>query len=303
MIKFDKDEFIKKAKEIHGDKYDYSLLEYKNNKTKIKIVCKHHGVFEQTTKTHLNRNGCSKCKSKSLDCFIADAKKVHGDRYDYSSIEYKNNYTKVSILCNKHGVFKQMPYAHIRGQGCKKCYTESKTLGEKEFIERCKIIHNNKYDYIYTKYINSKIKIKIICPLHGLFLQIADDHQRKVGCPSCKSSKGEKIILNYLEDRKIKFTVQKKFISCINVKELPFDFYLDDLDILIEFQGEQHYEPRTKGRMYGASNPYEEYLKIKKNDDIKKDWCQVNGKKLIVIHYQDIKRIEEILDNELKKQD
>jgi hypothetical protein len=301
MIKFNKEEFIEKAKEIHGDKYDYSLLEYKNNKTKIKIICKYHGIFEQTTKTHLSRNGCAKCKAKSLENFILEARKIHGDLYDYSIIEYKNNYTKIEIICKKHGGFNQVPYAHLRGQGCKKCHFESKRLGQKEFIDRCIHVHNNKYDYKYVKYTHCKNKIKIICPMHGLFLQIADDHQRGIGCQQCKSSKGERIISQYLTNNKIKFITQKKFKSCVNVKELPFDFYLDDLDILIEFQGEQHFEPRTKGRMYGASNPHEEYLKIKKNDNIKKDWCQVNGEKLIVIHYKDIKRIEEILDNELKK--
>jgi hypothetical protein len=194
-----------------------------------------------------------------------------------------------------------MPYAHIRGQGCKKCHFERRKIGLDHFIEKSIKAHGiGKYDYSLVNYNDNQTKVKIICINHGIFEQVPKDHFRGIGCQKCKSSKGEKIILNYLEDRKIKFTVQKKFIFCINVKELPFDFYLDDLDILIEFQGEQHFEPRTKGRMYGASNPYEEYLKIKKNDDIKKDWCQVNGKKLIVIHYQDIKRIEEILDNELK---
>jgi len=124
-------QFIKKAKSVHGGKYDYSLVEYKNNRTKVKIICPIHGVFEQTPNHHLQGKGCKKCgvinrsnkRKKSTEQFIIDAYCVHGDRYNYKLVEYKNRNTKVNIICPIHGVFEQRPYHHLQGKGCKKCHT------------------------------------------------------------------------------------------------------------------------------------------------------------------------------------
>lgn len=100
--------------------------------------------------------------------------------------------------------------------------------------------------------------------------------------------------------KSINFVEQSKFETCKNIRPLPFDFYLQDYDILIEFQGEHHFEPKTKNRMFGANNPYQEYLKIKHNDDIKSRWCEENGKKLILINYKDINKLEKTLDDKIK---
>lgn len=118
--------FIQKAKEAHGDKYDYSLVEYKNSSTKIKIICPKHGVFEQTPNNHLRGCGCLSCsflnKASAKEQFIEKARKVHGNKYDYSLVDYKNNYTKIKIICSKHGVFEQAPDCHLRlGAGCPHC--------------------------------------------------------------------------------------------------------------------------------------------------------------------------------------
>ena len=112
-LKLTKDEFIAKAKAVHGDKYDYSLVEYVNAFTPVKIICPKHGVFEQKPTTHLSGYGCQQCGKESarisiastLEQFINAAKKVHGDKYDYSLVEYKNNHTPVKIICPIHGVF------------------------------------------------------------------------------------------------------------------------------------------------------------------------------------------------------
>ena len=122
------EDFIKKAKAIHGDKYDYSLVDYKNCKIKVKIICPVHGIFEQTPDKHLNdKNGCKKCANEKLredrkdKDFIQKAKEVHGDKYDYSLVDYKNNQTKVKIICPIHGIFEQNAYYHINGGGCPEC--------------------------------------------------------------------------------------------------------------------------------------------------------------------------------------
>ena len=129
------EQFIIDAWCMHGDKYNYKLVEYKNNKTKVKIICSAHGVFEQRPDAHLQMKECIKCKykklSKSLSMninqFIDKAKLIHGDKYDYSLVEYKNNYTKVKIICPVHGVFEQTPKDHLRGQGCKLCFNSYKS--------------------------------------------------------------------------------------------------------------------------------------------------------------------------------
>jgi hypothetical protein len=293
------EEFIKKCIKVHGSKYDYSLTEYKGGHYKVKIICPTHGVFEQEAKSHINKNGCSKCKTKSIDLFIEQAKQTHGEIYDYTGVVYVNSYTKVKIVCPSHGEFNQVPYAHIRGQGCKKCHFSKRVLTQDVFLKRCKKFHGEKYDYSKSKYINSNTKVEIICPDHGSFQQLPDDHCRGIGCSKCKSSHGERKIRKFLESRNIKFDEQVKFETCVNVRKLPFDFYLYEYDVLIEYQGEQHFAPKSKNRMFGASNPIEEYNKIKINDEIKSKWCIDNNMKLIEISYKEDlnEKMEQIINS------
>ena len=119
----DRDYFIECARKIHGNKYDYSKVEYVNNRTKVCIICPEHGEFWQTTHNHLAGAGCGQCAKNysNKDLFIEKAKKIHGDKYDYSKVEYINNHTKVCIICPVHGEFWQTPNCHLNGQGCPKC--------------------------------------------------------------------------------------------------------------------------------------------------------------------------------------
>lgn len=291
------EEFIEKANEIHDGLYDYNLIDYKNNRTNIKIICKLHGIFLQMPMHHLNGHGCSKCagcKPLTKQVFIQRANEVHLNKYNYDFVEYTSLSNKVDILCSVHGLFSQNALNHLNGAGCLLCSGSAKHTTE-SFIEKCKSTHGGRYDYSFVDYKNNKAKVKIICKEHGMFLQTPIHHSRGSGCPKCKSSRGEKIIRNILENNNIKFTEQKKFSTCKNIKELPFDFYLDDLDILIEYQGEHHFEPKSKQRMFGASDTQGAYLKVKHHDQIKSTWCRNNNKKLLAINYEDIDRIEEII--------
>jgi hypothetical protein len=117
-------EFIEKSKRIHGEKYDYSLSEYMGARSKIKIICKEHGEFEQRIDHHLSGHGCSKCGGSekfSLENIILEFKKIHGNKYNYSLVEYKNNDTKIKIICKEHGIFEQKPRVHLSGSGCPIC--------------------------------------------------------------------------------------------------------------------------------------------------------------------------------------
>lgn len=291
------EKFIEEARNIHGDKYNYKLTNYIGCYTDVSIECEIHGVFVQNPRHHLKGHGCSECagcKPLTKQIFIQRANNIHSNKYDYNLVEYTSVNNKVNILCSVHGLFSQNALNHLNGAGCPSCSGSKKHTPE-SFIEKCKSTHGLRYDYSLVDYTNNRVKIKIICKDHGVFSQTPIHHSRGSGCPKCKSSHGEKIIRNILENNNIKFTEQKKFSTCKNIKELPFDFYLYDLDILIEYQGEHHFEPKSKTRMFGASNVQIAYLKIKHNDEIKLNWCRDNNKKFLVINYKDINKIEEIL--------
>jgi len=121
--------------------------------------------------------------------FIAKAKAVHGDRYDYSKVDYVGTKTKVSIVCKEHGEFLQSPQKHLTGQGCIKCHRKSMakrySLGKEKFIEKANSVHNGFYDYSEVNYVNGHTPIKIICPLHGVFNQEPASHLQGHGCPIC----------------------------------------------------------------------------------------------------------------------
>ena len=121
--------------------------------------------------------------------FIKRVQKVHGDRYDYSKVEYVDTKTKVCIICKEHGEFEQSPQKHIAGQGCIKCHRASLakrySLGKEKFIEKATALHNGFYDYNAVEYINSHTHVQIICPIHGTFLQDPASHLQGHGCPFC----------------------------------------------------------------------------------------------------------------------
>lgn len=187
MRRLTKDEFVSKARQVHGDKYDYSKVEYVNNGTKVTIVCPIHGEFTQTPNHHLLGQGCRKCAgTEQMDSqsFIEKAMNVHGDRFDYSKVDYVNARTKVCIVCRTHGDFWQSPHRHLRGDGCAKCAGLQKKSTE-QFIRDAIAIHGSKYDYGKVEYINSSTAVDIICPIHGEFRQTPNSHLVGQGCPVC----------------------------------------------------------------------------------------------------------------------
>ena len=189
MYKYD--EILTMFKKIHGNKYDYSLVDYKNKHTKVRIVCPKHGIFEQRPNMHIKGQSCPKCsncKRLTTEQFIEKAKKTHGSKYDYSLVEYKNSNTKVKIICPTHDIFEQKPGKHIVGNGCPNC-SKNKKLNTQDFIQRSKQIHGNKYDYSLVEYKNSNTKVKIVCNrCNKIFLQRPILHLRKQGCSFCNGN-------------------------------------------------------------------------------------------------------------------
>lgn len=180
-----KEEFVAQARIVHGNTYDYSLVDYKDTNSKVTIICPIHGEFQQTPKKHLQGQKCPKCSGKlTIEERLEKAKEIHNGKYDYSKVQYVNAKTPVTIICPIHGEFQQNLDNHINGKcGCPKC--ANKNITTEEFIEKSRKIHGDKYDYSRVIYRNNRTPVEIICPEHGSFLQTPDSHLQGKGCIEC----------------------------------------------------------------------------------------------------------------------
>ena len=200
-LSFTTDRFVKLSISKHGDKYDYSKVEYKRSNYKIKIICKKHGEFEQSANNHLRGFGCPECafelnlkyRLSTTEEFISKSKIAQNKEYDYSLVKYKDAGSKVIIICPIHGQFEQNASHHLQGHGCKKCavanLAEKSRTTNQEFIEKCKIKYKNLYDYSITFYEGSHKKVNIVCPLHGSFSITPTNHMSGQGCSKCGRDK------------------------------------------------------------------------------------------------------------------
>lgn len=304
MIKNTRD-FIEKSQKIHNNFYKYDKVDYKFSRQKVIITCPIHGDFLQTPNKHLCGRGCPKCKyikigkkkNGTTENFIKKAKQIHGNKYDYSLVDYDKAKKKVKIICKKHGIFEQTPDSHLSGQGCSSCGVERikqlQKLLVKDFITQANKIHNNTYLYNLVEYDNLHQKVRIICKKHGVFEQLATNHLSGQGCPKCRSSKGETIIRKILKKLKINFVEQYKISKCKYKNPLIFDFAIfNDNNIikcLIEFQGKQHYMPI---KHFGGEKSFKE-REIK--DNIKIRYCKENC--IILYHIRYDEDIEEAIKN------
>lgn len=189
MRKSTTEEFIMKSKLVHGTLYDYSETIYVDTMTNVSVICRKHGKFWQSPRSHIRGSGCGKCNGGSLRNtieFLRMAKAVHKDVYDYSQVNYINSNTKVKILCKAlgHGIFLQTPNHHLGKRGCPKCFG-TKLYTTEEYIQKANGIHLGKYDYSEVEYAGAFKKIKIICKEHGAFFQKPNGHLNNQGCPKC----------------------------------------------------------------------------------------------------------------------
>ena len=194
-------DFIRKAKEKHGDKYDYSKVNYQGSKIPITITCPKHGDFTMRPNDHLCGKGCKQCaiellrqqRAMSQETFIERCSKLYAGKYDYSKVNYINSKTKITIICPIHGEFTKTPNDHLNGYGCPKCSMEQRKVPNKltteQFIEKALSKHGVKYNYSKVKYINTSTPVIITCPIHGDFLQVPSVHLSGCGCPICGGHK------------------------------------------------------------------------------------------------------------------
>ena len=190
--RLNQDFVIQQFKKVHGDKYFYDKVFFTSVDNKVIITCKQHGDFEQIVKVHRKGAGCpacSNCKRQTQDEILERFRKTHGDKFDYSLVEYKNIDTNVKIICKEHGIFEQTPYNHIKGNQCPQC--SIKEHPNLQYTEHSKIIsdfikqHGDTYDYSKVIYKGAFSKVKIICREHGEFMQVANSHKLGRGCPKC----------------------------------------------------------------------------------------------------------------------
>ena len=290
-------EFIQKAKEIHGFTYDYELTDYHGSHKPILIRCTQHGEFLQIASTHLDGSGCPSCGklligytlSLSREEFIKRAQLRHGQSYSYKDVNYVNNRTKIKIYCAQHGFFTQMPVKHISGDGCPECGLQLlsiyRTKTTDEFVAEAILVHGYKYNYGEAEYKHAKEPIQILCHHHGYFYQTPDNHLQGYDCPECSrnetDSKGVKLISKILQDFDIEFEREARFPTCKDILQLPFDFYLAAHNILIEFDGEQHFKPIHH---WGGMKAFEG---LQKRDNIKNLWAKKNSIKLFRVRFDD----------------
>lgn len=302
-------QFVKKARKVHGKKYNYDKVSYKGSFDKVTIICPKHGEFEQTPSSHLAGNGCYWCgresqsvKTKNTQAdIIRRAREVHGDKYDYSKVIYKGIDKKIVITCPKHGDFLQTPNVHLQGHGCPECgndeWLSKMTFSKEEFIERARDMHGDEYDYSLVDYVNQMTKVKIICKKHGVFEQKPHSHLHWQGCPKCSSSIGERRIMRYLEKRGIKYKHHHRVPYKVPPIKSHFeiDFFLPDHGLFIEYNGQQHYRHVA---YWKHDNPLPHR---KARDAALRKYCEeTDGIRLLEIPYTDFDRIEEILEQELK---
>jgi len=282
---------IKQANEVHNSIYDYSKVHYKNKSEKVEIICSIHGSFNKSLENHIDKKqGCPKCSGRyrTTKEFIKLAVKKHGNKFNYSNTVYSGTNKKIKIICSTHGIFFQKPLLHLSSLiSCPKCAKNIEKTTE-EFINSASKIHNYKYNYAKTNYKKSYKNIIIICPIHGEFQQTPSNHTNsRCGCPHCKTSKGENKVRNFLLTNNVVFRPQYKFKECKYKLPLPFDFYLPDRNMCIEYDGEQHFRA---AKLFGGEKAFES-RKIK--DQIKTNYCLKNNIPLIRIRYDE--NIEDVL--------
>ena len=306
-------EFVKRASKQYETTYDYSQVNFKNLHEKVTVTCPIHGAWSVIAANHIiGKSGCPTCKSikfaddakqantLSTEDFIALSIKAHGYKYDYSDTHYSHSNEKVRIECKKHGKFTQTARLHVVGKGCPKCANEHKSeiasSDSSEILLRFREIHGNRYTYSLPNKLKHNDKIDIYCKHHGNFKQLVRVHLEQKGCPKCSLSKGENAIALWLENNGFDFEVQFPIKDLENKRTLRFDFFVCELKLFIEYDGQQHFFPVNFGGMSDTKAAWVHNL-IKERDKFKNSWARKNNFKLLRIKYDD--EIAEILNKNL----
>lgn len=269
------EEFINRCKTIHNNYYIYDDSCYTGLHNKIDIRCPEHGTFSQIALNHLVGHGCKICGSKlrrfhrakntsriknefkyTTKQFIELAIAKHGDRYDYSRVEYINSQHKITIICKVHGEFEQFPQYHLQGYGCKLCVplylSDLNARGVDDFIRIANEVHGHKYNYSKVIYINQDTDVEIICDDHGSFYQKPRHHLRGQSCAKCHISSGHNELIQYLENIEDIVINDRAIIDPFEI-----DIYCPKKKVGIEYHGiywHSYDRPETKEEIFKHYN-------------------------------------------------
>lgn len=274
------------------------LGEYLHSHENIKCKCKKHNQIFYSMPTHLlqGQSGCKICKSEKIcskntkthEQFCNDVVKNNPNIKILG--KYRGTSNTIEVQCKKCGfIWNPNAGSVVSGFGCPKCVGRHKTT--REFCDE--IYKINPDIEIIGEYINTSTKIKCRCKICNHIWRAKPDNLHVTGCPSCKISHGERLIVNFLNKNNINYEQQKTFIDLVGVgqRKLSYDFYLPDYNKLIEFQGEQHFRPVN---IFGG----EKQFKIQKEHDIrKKNYAKLHNITLIEICYYEIDKIDDILNS------
>lgn len=299
------EDYIEEYKKT-GKTYDLSKFKYVNSKTKSIFICHkkdsdgiEHGEFMLSPYNMLKKGKCPKCRKEQYlltsEEFYKRCKEIHNNKYEYSKeTPYKGGNSYIDIICPIHGKFTQLARSHMYGCGCFECATVLKIACHSDdinsFKEKAHKIHGNMYDYEESEYKHNTLKIKIKCnKCNRYFYQTPNVHLQGCGCPFCKTSHMEEKTMLLLEKKHIKYTYEKHF-DWLGLQSL--DFYLDDYNIAIECQGEQHFKPMG----FCNIDRFEDDIK---RDKKKAKLCKENDLPLFYINYNE--NIEQKLEKILKE--
>jgi len=294
--------FVGKAREIHGNLYEYDKVVYRGLKEKVDIVCNEHGLFRQNAGNHLNRrSGCPKCAARengdkfrsTLDKFIAAAIKTHGSKYDYSYSIYINGHTPMVIVCPVHGGFSQAPADHVDGHGCASCaYVESPGGHPRRqvasVINQLMTVHGSKYTFCRESYTTARGFIKANCEKHGEFISRVQNMAQGTGCLRCKTSKPQEKLLSYISEV-YKGKILNNTRRYIGGKEL--DIFLPELNVAFEVNGVYWHSSKSPKK-----SP--EWVKWHQADKLK--LCKDEGIRLIHYFDDEIENKWEIVAKQVK---
>lgn len=283
-------EFIEIANKIHNSYYGYDEVVYVNSRTHVKIYCPDHdGYFYQECASHLQGHKCGVCHNSvnsTTEEFIKKSIKVHGDKFLYDRVNYIDLHHTVDIGCKEHGYSPQFPGNHLKGYGCLMCSGNYRRTTA-EFIDRAIKRHGDTYVYDKVNYVSCKQPVEIICRKHGGYLLSPDTHINGSGCPLCSATRGENLVMDFLNKHNIEYRYQYPLFK------MRCDFYLPAYNTIIEYNGKQHYKPID---FFGGIKTL---LAQAKRDTIKKHYCLNSGIRFITIPYWNIDSISSILSHRL----
>lgn len=287
------EEFVRRSRAVHGDKYIYHKETFKNCRTKTLITYPGIGNFWQRPSDHMNGHGYK--KTYDIESFIDEFKRKHPDKnYTFEKAVFINTHTKLTATCHcvdengvEHGDFDIRPNDLLTGYGCRFCANNNIKYTDEKFINKANIVHNFKYDYSQLNYEGMHKPICVICHCkdkdgkeHGEWWPLAYNHLNGSGCPRCNTvvkSKFEENIGLLIEQQIGKVERQKSFGWLKYKRQLYIDYYIDKYKIAIEVQGEQHFRPIEK---FGG---IEQFNTQCKRDEIKRKLCNEHGIKIFYV--------------------